>query len=113
MARPLLLPEDLRKPVKLFLTSEERTAVETKALASGLALSTFVRKVALGQRVVSLPTTNAEQWEKLARLSANLNQLARAANSGSAVSVDPDLLAALSVQVRRLRFDLLGLEDGE
>jgi hypothetical protein len=108
MPRPLLPPNALRKPVELYLAENEREAIEAKAREAGLALSSFVRKAALGQKVATLPQPNAVKWEQLARLSANVNQIARAANAGTVVSVDGDLLKEVATLVRHLRLDLVG-----
>jgi hypothetical protein len=53
---------------------------------------------------------NREQYAELARLSANLNQLARLANEGDRVTVDEGLLKRVASETRRLRLALLGIE---
>lgn len=108
MARPLLPSPDIRKPVGLYLTEAERDTIEKRARTAGLALSTFARKSALGQRIASVPQPNAERWAELARLSGNLNQLAKAANEGKRVEVDFVLLMEVADGVRKLRLELLG-----
>lgn len=109
-----LKPEEaLRRPIKIFLSDDERSSIESKAHSSGLALSSFIRRVALGAKVSTIPQPNAEKWQDLARLAGNLNQLARAANSYAAVEVDSTLLMEVAVLVRSLRQDLIGLEGEE
>ena len=83
MARPLLSLDSLRKPLEIYLAENEREAIEEKAHVAGLALSSFIRKAALAQKVATLPQPNAAKWQQLARLSANVNQIARAANAGA------------------------------
>jgi hypothetical protein len=46
----------------------------------------------------------------LARLSANLNQLARLSDEGGRVTVDDGLLKRVATETRRLRLALLGIE---
>lgn len=111
MARPLLPLAALRKSLEIYLAEDERAAIEDKARGAGLALSSFVRKAALGQKVATLPQPNAAKWEQLARLSANMNQVAKAANAGASVSVDSGLLRELADLVRRLRLDLIGIAE--
>jgi hypothetical protein len=53
---------------------------------------------------------NREQYAELARLSANLNQLARLANEGDRVTVDDGLLKRVATETRCLRLALLGIE---
>lgn len=110
MARPLLESSALRKPLEVYLADAERRTIQTKASAAGLPLSGFVRKAALGHPVATLPQPNAEKWQELARLSANVNQLAKAANSGDRVVVDAGLLYEVAVLIRSLRLDLIGVQ---
>lgn len=65
---------------------------------------------ARGRAIASppVPPINREQYAELARLSANLNQLARLANSGEPVTVADALLQRLAGEVGRLRLALLG-----
>lgn len=52
---------------------------------------------------------NRAQYVELARLAANLNQLARLANEGQRVVVADGLLARLTSETKRLRLALLGI----
>lgn len=112
MARPLMLPDDVRRPLEIYLTAAERQILAQKSHQAGLALSPFVRQAALGQKIATVPQANTEKWQQLARLSANLNQLTKLANQGQTVVVDPALLHEVSEAVRQLRLDLLGVEEG-
>jgi hypothetical protein len=58
--------------------------------------------------VSTLPTGNAARWSSLARLSGNLNQIARHLNSGRIDGIDAGIIAALHDEVRALRLELLG-----
>ena len=60
-----------------------------------------------------MPAINREEYAELARLSGNLNQLARLANSGQAVVVADALLERLVSEVSRLRQALLGLDSDD
>lgn len=111
MSRPLLPPNAVRKPVEFYLAENERETIEAKAREAGLPLSSFVRKAALGQKVATVPQPNAAKWEQLARLSANVNQIARAANAGTVVSVDGELLREVATLVRHLRLNLVGVAE--
>ena len=93
----------------------EFAAVKAKADAMSMAPAHWMRQAALTRRLPSLPVpeSNREQYAELARLAANLNQLAKAANDGRAVSVNDALLQRLAVEVKRLRLALLGLGDAD
>jgi hypothetical protein len=66
--------------LKLRVSSEEKAAFEFAAAENGLSLSDFIRQRLLGARL----RRTAEEHEvvyQLARIGANLNQLARWANT--------------------------------
>lgn len=86
MARPLQPSNELRDRFDLYLSDAERAAIRDKAQAAGLPMSAFVRRAALGQRCIPVPAINAEQWAKLGRLAANLNQIAKHLNEGEPFS---------------------------
>lgn len=72
----------------------------------------WLREAALTRNLPSPPVApiNREQYAELARLSANLNQLARLANEGDRVTVDDGLLKRVATETRRLRLALIGVE---
>lgn len=109
MPQKLLTRRELRQRVEVYLNDDELHRVGTKAEAAGLSRSGFIRRVALGQRVDAVPTANADNWQSLARLAGNLNQIAHAINAGRAEGVDPALIDALQHEVRALRRALLGV----
>jgi hypothetical protein len=117
MPRPLLPSSSLKVPVSTYLTPAEKSQVQAKADAAHLALAAFVRRAVLGQRVVAVPTGNAQKWAELARTTAALSNLAKHANAeakrGNPVCIDvpPEVLAALRAEVEALRRTLLGMED--
>lgn len=89
----------------------EYAELREKASIMGLAPAQWLREAALSRQLPlpPVPTTNREHYAKLARLVANLNQLARAANEGQRVIVPPDLLDHLVAEVKKLRLALLGV----
>jgi len=78
----------------------------------GLTPAQWLREAALSRRLPSppVPAINREQYADLARLSANLNQLTKLANSGQTVTVADALLQRLADEVGRLRLALLGAD---
>lgn len=108
MGRPLYPKGNLRAKAECYLSPAEREEVAAKACAAHLAVSAFLRKAALGQRVQAVPTGNAERWAELAKLAANLNQLAHHANAGQCVGVPASLLNGVVEEVLALRRELLG-----
>jgi hypothetical protein len=71
----------------------------------------WLREAALARRLPPPPVAaiNREQYAELARLAANLNQLARLANEGGRVTVVSALLTRTAHETRRLRLALLGI----
>ena len=92
------------------VTADEYAALKTKAGQMSMTPAQWLRQAALSRRLPSppVPAINREQYVELARLSANLNQLTRAANEGRAVTVNDNLMKRLSAEVNRLRLALLG-----
>lgn len=103
MARPRKSPADMRDapPLQVRLTEEERAELEQRAQLTGLTLSEFTRRRALG---IPLPAGAAEQRTRAAlatallRLGVNLNQIARHMNAGRAA---PSSLPVLIEDIRR------------
>ena len=88
----------------------ELAALTAKAEQMSMTPAQWLREAALSRRLPSLPVPaiNREQYAELARLSANLNQLAKLANSGQPVTVADAPLQRLAGEVGRLRLGLLG-----
>ena len=93
----------------------ELSALTAKATHMGMTPAHWLREAALARRLPSppVPSINREQYAELARLAANLNQLARAANEGRPVTVADALLQRLTAEVNRLRLGLLGMGSRE
>ena len=93
----------------------EFDVLEEKAKSMGMYPAQYLREAALTRRLPSppVPAINIEQYAELARLAANLNQLAKHANAGRMVSVNDELLRSTTAEVQRLRQALLGSSGGE
>ena len=110
MAHALKSSRELRQRFDLYLNQAEVEQVRAVAEAARLPMSTYLRRVALRQRVATPPPAgNVQRWRELAPLANNLNQIARACNAGHATAEIYPALVALSEQVRLLRLDLLGV----
>lgn len=75
---------------------DHRAVITEKARISGHTVSAFLLQAALDAQVrpaIVVPAIVAEQWGTLGKLAGNLNQIARAANSGDAI--DPSLVSML------------------
>lgn len=94
---------------------EEYAALRAKAEQMGMTPAQWLREAALSRRLPSppVPPINREQYAELARLAANLNQLAHGANIGQNVAVNDALLQRVAGEVSRLRLALLGVGGGE
>lgn len=67
--------------IKLRVSQSEKEQAESKAKASGLSLSEFIRRQAIEIPSGLTPKRNKEKSLQLARIGNNLNQLARWANT--------------------------------
>jgi hypothetical protein len=109
MAQPLLPQNLLRRRFDIYANSDELSQIGAKARQSNLPISTFVRTSALAQKIQAPPTeASIQRWQQLARVSANLNQIAHAIASGKATGVDIATIKDLAEQVRLVRLELLG-----
>ena len=114
MGNKLLSAAELRKRFDLYLTDDERAALQIKARAACLPMSTFLRRVALKKRIEQPPTEiSRTQYAELARVGSNLNQIAAAINSGKATGIDVDVINELATHVRLLRLELIGATGDE
>jgi hypothetical protein len=94
------------------VSTTEYAAMRSKAAMMHMPPAQWLREAALTRNLPSPPVApiNREQYAELARLSANLNQLARLANEGDRVTVDDGLLKRVADETRRLRLALIGVE---
>lgn len=110
MGRPLVRECELRTRIDVYLAADERTEITRRAAEAHLPVSAFIRRAAMGQRVSTVPAGNATRWASLARLSANLNQIARHLNCGRVGGIDAGTVETLLGEVRALRIELMGAD---
>ena len=87
MARPRLGEEERRtRTVGVRVTEAEAAELRERAQAARLSMGAYLRRRALGQRVRSAVERRlgAAELRELNRIGVNLNQMARAMNSGAA-----------------------------
>jgi hypothetical protein len=110
--RPRGDPASLRMlTIGVRVSPAEHEALRKKAAAMQMRPAQWLREAALSRRLPSPPVAaiNREQYVELARLSANLNQLAHLANEGGRVTVADGLLKRVATEAKRLRLALLGI----
>lgn len=88
--------------VKLRVTPAEKESITAKAEAQGQTVTDFIRQRALDYRLRQTPLEK-ERVRQLARIGANLNQLARWVNIYKSRAEVIDLLVALVSLERELR----------
>lgn len=114
-------------PFAIRLTKDERAQLEAEA--AGAPLGTYIKAKALGapplrMRRNGLPMADRQSFARAlgmlgqSRLSSNLNQLTRLANTGSlpfTPEIEDELRAALNDvrAIRRLLMEALGLKPGD
>ena len=111
MARPKGDPANVRgMTIGVRVTDAEYAALQAKAEALHITPAQWLRDAALKRRLPSAPAPaiNIEEYGKLARLSANLNQLTRLAHEGRPVTLHEPMIQQLMEEVARLRLALLG-----
>ena len=109
--RPKNAPGTVRDvTIGVRVAPAEFVALSAKAEQMGMTPAHWLREAALSRRLPTPPVSpiNREEYAELARLSGNLNQLARLANSGQPVTVADALLQRLTAEVGRLRLALIG-----
>jgi len=111
MARPKGDPAAVRSmTIGVRVTDAEYALLQEKAATMAISPAQWLRDAALKRRLPSapVPAINIEEYGKLARLSANLNQLVRLVHAGRAVTINEDMIQHLMEEVARLRLALLG-----
>ena len=110
MARPRKHPAEQRSArlPNARVTPAELADVERQALTAGLATAEFVRRCVLGQQIIARRSRIEDAAiVELIRVGNNLNQMARATNSGH-----PPGSAELRAALDQLRSMLERLADG-
>jgi len=111
--RPKGDPAALRATtIGVRVSPDEYAALREKAAQMGMTPAQWLREAALSRRLPPspVPLVNRERYVELARLAANLNQIAHRANEGHAVIVADAFLRQLMEEVSRLRLALIGEE---
>lgn len=85
--------------IHVLLTEAERERVRTWAAETNLTVSDFMRRRALGRPI--LPRVDGEARRQLRRIGANLNQLARVANTAGQLAHE-DALRATVEEIREV-----------
>ena len=88
--------------LKLRVTPAEKESITAKAEAQGQTVTDFIRQRALDYRLRQTPLEK-ERVRQLARIGANLNQLARWANTHKGRAEAVQVLAALLSFERSLK----------
>jgi hypothetical protein len=110
--RPKGDPADLRlATIGVRVSAGEYASLRERAAQMQMTPAQWLREAALSRRLPSPPVAaiNREQYAELARLAANLNQLAHLANEGGRVTVADTLLTRVASETRQLRLALLGV----
>lgn len=90
--------------IKLRVTPAEKEAIAAKAATQGQTLTDFIRQRALDYRLRQTPLEK-ERVRQIARIGANLNQLARWANLHKTRAEALDVLIALVSLENAIRAD--------
>lgn len=88
--------------IKIRVSPEEKEMIVAKAIAQGQTTTDFIRQRALDYRLRQTPLEK-ESIRHLARIGANLNQLARWANIHKSRADSVEVLAVLLSLERELR----------
>lgn len=113
------LEKEKRKNFPLRLSASERTALEAKASAAGLKLSSYLRQAGLNKTISSnnnlIPEINRATYVELGRISNNINQITKAAQKslqrGMGCNIDPRELLALRDLLIQIRLEVLNISD--
>ena len=94
------------------VSHSELEALKVKADTMSVTTAHWLRLAALSRRLPAppVPAINREEYADLARLSANLNQLAKAGNEGRNVVINDSLVENLRAEVNQLRLALIGIK---
>jgi len=100
------------KVVGVRVSAAELAALTAKAAQASVPVPQLLRTAGLAARLPAppVPAVNREQYSQLSRLSANLNQLAKAANEGRVIADAGDITKCAD-ECRRLRLSLLGVQE--
>lgn len=94
------------KRVSVYFSDTEYEKLVAKVGDKKL-LSDFLRNLGLGKKAsrVVIPEINSKAYSELARTAANLNQVAKAINTGDPVDIEQ-----IQTSLKELRFAIIGAE---
>lgn len=112
MSRPLVPFAQLRSAITVYLAEEEREQLEARARKSGLHLSAFIRKAALGQKI-EVPNVDAIRlWAELGGFLIELDKAISEVNQSCLMPPIASQFDALIDKVATLRHELLTSSGG-
>ena len=111
--KPLPLDKVRVLTVSVRLNPEEVVWLDGVRALVKMARGEYLRSASLGVLPPTIPQINREAWANLARVAGNLNQYQAKINEGSATGHPSEVIQELSDQVRKLRFELLGIVESE
>lgn len=104
-----LPPELLRRHcVSVRLNDDELAQLDDRRALVNMQRGEYLRTVSFSQLPPTIPAINRTAYLELTRIGANLNQLAKRANSGDLPELDN-----LRGQLDALRLTLIGAEEGD
>lgn len=108
MPRPLKKSQDLKHPINVYFNALERAHIQARAEDLKCALSSFIRQSALNKQIKQAPQKiTLDALEELARIGNNLNQLAKAVNSGKVAGLNFQTLEELREELKKIRLGML------
>jgi len=116
MARPKLPADQVRHRRDVWMSAAEWAAVCEAAAAAAQPVRAYCRRVLLGKRIAAAPSVETRKaWVELARVHANLNQVAHALNGAVKAGMKrtpelreiAELLRECDAQTKALRAELL------
>lgn len=95
--------------IQVRVSDSEKESIRDRADDLGLSMSEFVRRMALDGEVTieEVPAINRKTWESLRGALSNLNQMARHANEGRVVEIDPEDFEELYDLIGSIREELV------
>ena len=110
--------KEKRKNFPLRLSKSERAALEEKAKAAGLKLSSYLRQAGLNKTISTkqerVPEINRFTYVELGRVGNNINQLTKAAHKslqrGTDCNVNFGELSALLALLKQIRLEVMAVD---
>ena len=101
-------------PIKVYCLPDEKAQIQENAEASGLSVTSFIRKVAMGYQVESI--VDIEQVVELSRVNADLGRLGGLlklwlANDPRTVDFPPSLIKTSLAKIESTRQELRNIMD--